>query len=96
MTRIKTGLYEHFKGYEYLAITTALDSETQMPFVLYKPAYEESVDFWIRPQSMFLESVRTETGTKKRFLFLRTLHDEEILSLHRLLFELDNSVDYAQ
>lgn len=95
MTEFQTGLYKHFKGNEYLAIGTALDSETQMPFVLYKPFSKESVSFWIRPQAMFLESVTTESGVKKRFTLLRALRAEEILSLHRLLFKLDHKVDHV-
>jgi len=66
MTEFQTGLYKHFKGNEYLAIGTALDSETQMPFVLYKPFSKESVSFWIRPQAMFLESVTTVKSSYKR------------------------------
>lgn len=86
MTEFQTGLYRHFKGDEYLAIGTALDSETQVPFVLYKSVSKESVSFWIRPQTMFLGSASTESGLKKRFTFLRALREEEILSLHGLLF----------
>jgi len=87
MALFQTGLHKHFKGGEYLAIATALDSETQARFVIYTAANEENPEFWIRPLTMFSDSVTTVTGEKKRFTFLRSLHSKEQLMISERLHE---------
>ena len=72
-TRImKKGIYKHFKGNEYEVIDTALHSETQEQFVVYRALYGEK-KLWVRPLAMFLEEVdKPEINYKgPRFVFVR-------------------------
>lgn len=71
MQEIKPGIYEHFKGKRYEVLGTALHSETKEKLVLYKALYK-SEDFpegqlWVRPESMFLETVTHEGNQVQRF-----------------------------
>ena len=69
---MKKGVYRHFKGREYEVIDTALHSETQEEFVVYRPLYGER-KLWIRPLKMFNEEVeKPELGYKgPRFAYVR-------------------------
>jgi GNAT superfamily N-acetyltransferase len=47
-------LYRHFKGYKYLGLGTALDSESKAPFEVYRCLYENDLaKNWVRPLEMF-------------------------------------------
>lgn len=72
MTTIKPGKYKHFKGKEYQVIGLAKHSETLEDMVIYKPLYDcEFGDiFWVRPLSMFLETITRDDKTFKRFEFI--------------------------
>lgn len=60
------GKYRHFKGREYEVLGTARHSETMEPMVVYRPLYEDS-GWWVRPLSMFVETVTRDGQTIKRF-----------------------------
>lgn len=64
---VQPGLYRHYKGGEYRVIGIARHSETDEMLVVYQPQYGEG-GLWVRPLTMFLESVQTERGTQPRFL----------------------------
>lgn len=66
---IKTGLYRHFKGNYYHVLGIAKHSETEEVMVIYAPD-DNREDLWIRPLSMFTETVDAETGETQRFLFV--------------------------
>lgn len=83
MKDIKSGLYKHFKGYNYFVISTAIDSENEAPFVLYSPENEKKL--WIRPLEMFSSEVETPDGKKPRFEYLRELKENEKQSLKQLI-----------
>jgi len=68
-TAIKKGTYRHFKGNTYEVIDTALHSETQEPFVVYRALYGEK-GLWIRPLSMFTETIERDGLKIKRFQFI--------------------------
>mgnify|MGYP000966171595 FL=1 len=72
MNEIKKGIYKHFKGNEYEVIDTALHSETQEEYVVYRALYGEK-KLWVRPGKMFLEEVsKPEMGYKgPRFQYVR-------------------------
>lgn len=53
---IAPGKYRHFKGNEYEVIGTARHSETLEPMVVYRALYGEH-GLWVRPESMWEESV---------------------------------------
>ena len=66
---INTGKYRHFKGNEYEVIAVAKHSETLEEMVVYKALYGDG-GYWVRPASMWNETVTREGKTFKRFEFL--------------------------
>ena len=66
---IRPGRYRHFKGNEYRVIGMATHSETLEPMVVYRPLYGEG-KLWVRPASMWNETVEREGKTCKRFTFI--------------------------
>ena len=69
MEEIKKGRYCHFKGNEYEVIGTAKHSETLEEYVVYKALYGEG-GLWVRPASMWNETVERDGKTYKRFEFI--------------------------
>lgn len=63
---IRKGKYRHFKGNEYEVIGTAKHSETLEEFVVYRALYGEG-GLWVRPASMWNETVERDGKTFKRF-----------------------------
>ena len=66
---IKLGKYRHFKGNEYEVIAIAKHSETLEETVVYKALYGDG-GYWVRPASMWNETVIKDAKTFKRFDFL--------------------------
>lgn len=66
MLEIKKGIYKHFKGNKYEVIDVALHSETLETYVVYRALYGER-KLWIRPASMWNETVERDGKTFKRF-----------------------------
>ena len=66
---IKCGKYRHFKGGEYEVIGLARHSETGETLVVYRACYGERA-LWVRPASMWKETVTREGITVPRFTFL--------------------------
>lgn len=60
------GRYRHFKGNEYEVLYTAYHSESQEPMVVYRAMYGERA-VWVRPASMWNETVTREGKTFRRF-----------------------------
>ena len=69
MTDLTLGRYRHYKGGEYTVIGVAQHSETGEALVVYRPEYGER-GLWVRPLSMFQESVETPDGVLPRFSFI--------------------------
>ena len=63
---IALGKYRHFKGNEYLVIGIAKHSETLEEMVVYRALYGDG-GLWIRPASMWNETVEYNGKTVKRF-----------------------------
>ena len=63
---IKCGKYRHFKGNEYEVIGTAHHSETMEELVVYRALYGER-GLWVRPASMWNETVERDGVTYQRF-----------------------------
>lgn len=63
---IEPGLYRHFKGQFYQVTGVAKHSETEEEHVVYQPLYGEG-GLWIRPLSMFDETITRDGKTFKRF-----------------------------
>lgn len=64
--QLPRGRYRHYKGGEYDVIDVARHSETEELMVVYRPLYGER-ELWVRPLSMFLESVELDGKTIPRF-----------------------------
>lgn len=69
MDEIKLGRYRHFKGMEYRVLYLATHSETQEPMVVYQALYGE-YGIWVRPASMWNETVEREGRTFRRFTYI--------------------------
>ena len=69
MEEIKLGRYRHFKGHEYEVIGIAKHSETLEPMVIYKALYDNG-SLWVRPASMWNETVERDGKVFKRFTYI--------------------------
>lgn len=69
MEEIKTGKYKHFKGNEYEVLYIAKHSETQEEMVVYRALYGEG-GVWVRPASMWNETVERDGQVYKRFTYI--------------------------
>ena len=69
MDEIKLGKYCHFKGNEYEVIAIAKHSETTEDMVVYKALYGEG-GLWVRPASMWNETVERDGKVFKRFEYI--------------------------
>ena len=67
---IKPGIYRHYKGQEYQVYEGARHSETEEKVVVHRCLYGE-FDLWVRPLTMFLETVLVDGENKPRFQWLR-------------------------
>ncbi|MBI4175035.1 DUF1653 domain-containing protein [Candidatus Berkelbacteria bacterium] len=70
---IQPGIYEHYKGKEYLVIGTVTHSETRELLVLYTPRYAADEGLVVRPLAMFTEDVTVAGGRRPRFRLLRAV-----------------------
>ena len=66
---IEKGKYRHFKGNEYEVLEIARHSETLEEMVVYKALYGDG-GIWVRPASMWKETVERDGKTYQRFTFL--------------------------
>jgi len=69
MEEIKPGRYRHFKKKEYRVLCLAKHSETEELMVVYQALYGEQ-DIWVRPASMWNETVERDGKTYRRFEYL--------------------------
>ncbi len=66
---IRPGKYRHFKGNEYEVLYLARHSETGEELVVYRALYGER-GVWVRPASMWNETVERDGKTYRRFTYL--------------------------
>lgn len=69
MESIKPGRYRHFKGKEYEVLGIALHSETEEELVVYRALYGD-FSLWVRPVSMWNETVERDGKTFRRFTYI--------------------------
>lgn len=65
---IPLGRYRHYKGQKYSVVGFARHSETEETMVLYVPLYGNG-GYWVRPLSMFTETVTVDGVEQPRFQF---------------------------
>lgn len=63
---LQPGRYRHFKGNEYELLFVARHSETMEEMVVYRALYGER-GLWVRPASMWNETVVRDGKTYQRF-----------------------------
>ncbi len=66
---IKNGRYRHYKGNDYEVIGVARHSETEEAMVVYRTLYGD-YDLWVRPLSMFTETIEWGGESLPRFQFV--------------------------
>ncbi|MBQ6848138.1 MAG: DUF1653 domain-containing protein [Clostridia bacterium] len=66
---IRIGKYRHFKGNEYEVVAIARHSETLEEMVVYKDLKNDG-KVWVRPSSMWNETVERDGKVFKRFEYL--------------------------
>lgn len=69
MESIKPGRYRHFKGKEYEVLGVARHSETEEELVVYRALYGD-FGLWVRPVSMWNETVERDGKTFRRFIYI--------------------------
>ena len=68
MDEIRPGRYLHYKGGDYEVLLTARHSETDEPMVVYRALYGDG-GTWVRPASMWHETVPSGGAPVRRFTF---------------------------
>lgn len=68
----KTGIYRHYKGNLYQVLHTARYSESEEWLVVYRDLYGD-YGVWVRPLTMFCESVTIDGKTLPRFELVKEL-----------------------
>lgn len=69
MDEIRPGKYRHFKGNMYEVLCVATHSESLETMVVYRALYGDG-GTWVRPASMWNETVEHEGETVTRFTFV--------------------------
>lgn len=75
MDTIKPGRYKHYKGKEYEVFNVARHSETEEEMVVYRCLYGD-FSWWVRPLSMFKETVEVNGESILRFSYLGAMGSE--------------------
>ncbi|WEL65881.1 DUF1653 domain-containing protein [Pseudomonas sp. CBSPGW29] len=68
--KVEPGLYQHYKGPQYRVFNVARHSETEEEVVFYQALYGD-YGFWVRPLSMFLETVEVDGEQVPRFALIQ-------------------------
>lgn len=71
---VRPGIYRHYKGPLYELIAVARHSETEEYMAVYRALYGD-YGVWVRPLTMFVESVEHAGERQPRFRFLRASDD---------------------
>lgn len=65
------GVYQHYKGKNYIVKDIARHSETLERLVVYECLYDNPEGkLWVRPLGMFLETVEVQGKTVPRFKYI--------------------------
>lgn len=69
---LQRGIYQHYKGQLYQVFSVATHSETEEKLVVYQCLYGD-YSMWVRPLTMFLETVEIEGEIVPRFKFTQSV-----------------------
>ncbi len=69
---LPAGRYRHYKGKDYQVLNVVTHSETNEPLVLYRCLYGD-YSIWVRPYSMFIETVEVNGESKMRFEYIEAM-----------------------
>lgn len=69
---LQPGRYRHYKGKDYEVIDIATHSETGERLVVYRTLYG-NYDLWVRPLSMFTDTISLDGEATPRFRFIDAL-----------------------
>ncbi|WP_137885474.1 DUF1653 domain-containing protein [Pseudomonas sp. 2FE] len=72
--QLQPGLYRHYKGPEYRVFGVARHSETEEQVVVYQALYGD-YGLWVRPLSMFRETVEVDGQAVPRFALIQAEAD---------------------
>lgn len=72
---MKLGFYRHYKQLEYEVLHVAKHSETLEDLVVYRALYGEK-EVWVRPMTMFNESVLVDGESIPRFTYIGSHHGD--------------------
>lgn len=65
------GVYQHYKGKNYRVLQVAMHSETEEWMVVYECLYPNEVaTLWVRPLSMFMETIILDGKETPRFKYI--------------------------
>lgn len=67
---LTTGIYQHYKGQQYRVLGIAQHSENEQQLVVYQALYG-GFGLWVRPLSMFIETVEIDGLLQPRFALLQ-------------------------
>lgn len=70
---LQRGIYQHYKGKLYQVFHVATHSETEEKLVVYQCLYGD-YSMWVRPLSMFTETVEIEGEVIPRFKLIQETH----------------------
>ncbi|GAB7529811.1 DUF1653 domain-containing protein [Pseudomonas sp. 3A(2025)] len=68
--QLQPGLYRHYKGPEYRVFSVARHSETEEYVVFYQALYGD-YGMWVRPLTMFEETVEVDGKPVPRFALVQ-------------------------
>lgn len=80
---LNPGKYRHYKGPEYQVFGVARHSETEDSLVVYRCLYGD-YSWWVRPLSMFQETVEIDGEEQPRFAYLGPMSEAELAGLPSL------------
>ena len=80
MMSLKSGLYRHYKGNDYYVFRVAQHSETREALAVYQCLYGD-YSWWVRPLSMFTETVAIGGEAIARFQYVRELSADDLNDL---------------
>ncbi|PKM89202.1 nucleotide exchange factor GrpE [Candidatus Falkowbacteria bacterium HGW-Falkowbacteria-2] len=94
MSKIKLGIYRHYKGDEYELFEIAKSSESKEEIAIYRSVKDGQV--WARPISMWKEEVEVDDAKKPRFEYLREAENDSFEHKYlRALADYQNQIKQA-